>query len=308
MADNFKMKWDQTGEKFYETGTDRGALYPMDNSGAYPKGVVWNGLTGVTESPSGADKTDIYADNIKYLTLRSAEDFGATLTCYTYPDEWMECDGSRQPLAGVTIGQQSRKAFGLSYRTLIGNDIEGTEYGYKLHLIWNATASPSERAYKTVNDSPEAIEFSYELATTPTAISGYKPIASMTIDSTKVAADRLAALEEILYGTGTTDGRLPLPDEVISILGGTSTYSVTVIPSRVELTAGDTYSLRTEVSPSGTEIAWSSSNTSYATVGETGIVTAVAAGTATITATITDGDSNEYTGTCSVVVSAAAEG
>lgn len=307
MADNFKMKWDQTGEKFYETGTDRGALYPMDNSGAYPKGVVWNGLTGVTESPSGADKTDIYADNTKYLTLRSAEDFGATLTCYTYPDEWMECDGSRQPLAGVTIGQQSRKAFGLAYRTLIGNDIEGTEYGYKIHLIWNATASPSERAFKTVNDSPEAIEFSYELATTPTAISGYKPIASMTIDSTKTAADRLAALETILYGTGETDGRLPLPDEVISILGGTSTYSVTVIPSRVELTVRDTYSLRTEVSPSGTEITWTSSDTSIATVGTTGIVTAVAAGTATITATISDG-TNTITDTSTVIVSAAAEG
>lgn len=307
MADNFKMKWDQTGEKFYETGTDRGALYPMDSNGAYPKGVVWNGLTGVTESPSGADKTDIYADNSKYLTLRSAEDFGATLTCYTYPDEWMECDGSRQPLAGVTIGQQPRKAFGLAYRTLIGNDIEGTEYGYKLHLIWNATASPSERAFKTVNDSPEGVEFSYELATTPTAISGYKPTASMTIDSTKIAADRLAALETILYGTGKTDGRLPLPDEVISILGGTSTYSVTVIPSRVELTVGDTYSLRTEVSPSGTAITWTSSDTSIATVGTTGIVTAVGEGTATITATISDG-TNTYPDSSSVVVSTAAEG
>lgn len=306
MSDNFKMKWDQTGEKLYETGTDRGALYPMDNSGNYPKGVVWNGLTGVTESPSGADKTDIYADNMKYLTLRSAEDYGSTLTCYTYPDEWMECDGSRQPIAGVIIGQQPRKAFGLSYRTLIGNDIEGTEYGYKLHLVWNATASPSERAYKTVNDSPEAIEFSYELATTPTAISGYKPIASMTIDSTKVAADRLAALEEVLYGTGSTDGRLPLPDEVISILGGTSTYSVTVIPSRAELTVGESKALRTEVSPSGTTVTWSTSNDSCAEVSD-GVVTAVAAGTATITATISDG-TNSYTDTCTVVVSAAAEG
>lgn len=305
---NFKLNWDATGEKFYETGVDHGVLYPQVNDGSYPKGVAWNGLTGVTESPSGADKNDIYADNIKYLVLRSAEDFGATVTCYTYPDEWEECDGSRMPIAGVKIGQQPRKAFGMCYRTLKGNDIQGTEYGYKLHIIWNATASPSERAYSTVNDSPEAIEFSYEIATTPTPITGYKPIASMTIDSTKVAADRLAALEQILYGVaGGADPRLPSPDEVIAILGATSTRSVTVIPSRIELTVGDTYALTTQVVPADAEITWSTSNESYASV-ENGVVTAEGAGTATITASISDGSTGTLTDTCTVVVSAAAQG
>ena len=305
---NYAINWDATGEKFYETGVDHGVLYPQDNSGAYPKGVAWNGLTGVTESPSGADKNDVYADNIKYLVLRSAEDFGATVTCYTYPDEWEECDGSRMPVAGVKIGQQPRKSFGMCYRTLVGNDIQGTEYGYKLHIIWNATASPSERAYSTVNDSPEAIEFSYEIATTPTPIAGYKPIASMTIDSTKVAADRLEALEQILYGVaGGADPRLPSPDEVISILGASSTRSVTVIPSRIELTVGDTYALTTQVVPSDAEITWSSSSESYATV-ENGVVTAEGAGTATITASISDGSTGTLTDTCTVVVSAAAQG
>ena len=218
----FSLAWDQTGQRLYETGTDRGVLYPQNALGQYPKGVAWNGLTGVTESPSGADKTDLWADNIKYLSLRAAEDFGATVTCYMYPDEWMECDGSAQPIAGVTIGQQTRKPFGLSFRSIIGNDTESNDHGYKIHIIYNATASPSERAYSSVTDSPEAIEFSYEIATTPTNINGYKPIASMVIDSTEVAADRLAALEAVLYGNGSTDPRLPLPDEVIEILGGTS--------------------------------------------------------------------------------------
>lgn len=226
MADNFKIKWDETGKRLYETGTDRGVLYPQAQDGTYPKGVAWNGLTGVTESPSGADPNDIYADNIKYLSIRAAEDFGATVTCYTYPDEWLQCDGSAEVIPGVTIGQQTRLPFGMSFRSILGNDVKSNDYGYKLHLIYNATASPSERAYATVNDSPEAIEFSYELTTTPIGINGHKPIASMAIDSTKVDADKLAALEQILYGTGDTDARLPLPDEVISILGGTSTPSV----------------------------------------------------------------------------------
>lgn len=305
---NFALNWDQTGEKYYETGVDRGVLYPQSNAGTYPKGYAWNGLTGVTESPSGADANDIYADNIKYLSLRSAEDFGATITCYTYPDQWMDCDGSRSPVSGVVIGQQTRLPFGLCFRSIKGNDVKSNDYGYKLHLIWNATASPSERAYSSVNDSPEAIEFSYELTTTPIGVSGYKPIASMIIDSTKVDATKLAQLEQVLYGTsGGTDPRLPSPDEVISILGGSTSASVTVIPSRVELTVGETYSLDAQVSPAGTEVTWSSSNTSYATVSEAGLVTAAGAGTATITATITV-DSTDYTDTCSVVVSAAANG
>ena len=305
---SYKLSWDDTGKKFYETGVDHGVLYPQNNDGSYPKGVAWNGLTGVTESPSGADKNDIYADNIKYLTLRSAEDFGATVTCYTYPDEWEECDGSRSPVAGVKIGQQARRAFGMCYRTLIGNDIQGTEYGYKLHLIWNATASPSERAYSTVNDSPEAIEFSYELATTPTGVSGYKPIANMTIDSTLVPADKMAELEQVLYGVeGGADAKLPTPDEIIELLGGSSVPSVTVIPSRIEITAGDTYSLTTQVVPAGTAIEWSTSDDTKATVSEAGVVTGEGAGSATITATITV-DGQDYTDTCSVTVAAAAQG
>lgn len=303
----FSLAWDQTGQRLYETGTDRGVLYPQNASGQYPKGVAWNGLTGVTESPSGADKTDLWADNIKYLSLRAAEDFGATVTCYTYPDEWLECDGSAEPVSGVVIGQQTRKPFGLSFRSIIGNDTESNDHGYKIHLIYNATASPSERAYATVNDSPEAIEFSYELATTPTNITGYKPIASMVIDSTKVAADRLAALEAVLYGNGATDPRLPLPDEVIEILGGTSVPSVTVIPSRNEITVGDEFVLEAQVSPAGETVTWSSSSDSIATVTSGGKVKGIGAGTATITATITV-DSTDYTDTCTVVVSAAVSG
>lgn len=304
----FALNWDQTGQRLYETGTDRGVLYPQNAEGNYPNGVAWNGLTGVTETPSGADKTDLWADNIKYLSLRAAEDFGATITCYTYPDEWLQCDGSAEPMSGVVIGQQTRKPFGLSFRSIVGNDTESNDHGYKIHLIYNATASPSERAYSTVNDSPEAIEFSYELATTPTGITGYKPIASMVIDSTKVAADRLAALEQVLYGTpGGAAPRLPLPDEVLSILGASSTYSVTVIPSRIELTVGEKYALEAQVSPAGTSITWSTSEDEYATVSQAGLVTAVGAGTATITATISDGTST-YTDTCSVVVSAAVSG
>lgn len=227
---NSKLEWDATGEHFYETGVKMGVLYPQVN-GAYPKGVVWNGLTAVTESPSGADANAIYADDNKYLELRAAEEFGATVEAYTYPDEFAECDGSASPVDGVRIGQQPRKPFGLCYRTIIGNDDKRDEYGYKIHLIYNATASPSERSYQTVNDSPEAITFSWEMTTTPVAVTGYKNTACLTIDSSKFTTPeqkgKLAALEAILYGTpageGTTDveARLPLPDEVITTLGGT---------------------------------------------------------------------------------------
>ena len=221
-----KLVWDKTGERLYETGVDRGVLYPLSAEGTYTPGVAWNGLTAVTESPSGAENTDLYADNIKYLSMRSAEIFGATVEAYTYPDEFAECDGSAQLVEGVTIGQQNRKVFGLCYRTLVGNDVDGQDHGYKLHLIYGATASPSERGYATVNDSPEAITFSWELATTPVNVTGFKPTASITIDSTKADPTCLAALEEILYGTdageeGTpaaVDPRLPLPDEVKTIM------------------------------------------------------------------------------------------
>lgn len=213
-----KLIWDQTGDRLYETGVDHGVLYPYNTvSKAYDSGVAWNGLTGVTESPSGAEATPLYADNIKYLNLRSAEEFGATVECYTYPEEFEKLDGSKALATGVNIGQQSRGTFGLSYRTKVGNDTELDDHGYKLHLIYGATASPSERAYQTVNDSPEAITFSYEITTTPVEVTGAKPTAILTIDSTKADAKKLAALEAILYGSAESEPRLPLPDEIATI-------------------------------------------------------------------------------------------
>ena len=219
-----KLVWDQTGDRLYETGVNNAVLYPQV-AGAYPKGVAWNGITAVTESPSGAEANPLYADNIKYLNLISAEEFGATIEAYTYPDEFAKCDGSSEIATGVTIGQQARTPFGLSYKTVLGNDSEGQDYGYKIHIIYGATASPSEKAYSTINDSPEAITFSWEVTTTPVNVTGGKPTASITIDSTKVDAGKLAALEDILYGKnptneGASDGteaRLPLPDEIASL-------------------------------------------------------------------------------------------
>lgn len=232
----FNLEWDKTGEHYYETGVDHGVLYTQKGDGTYDNGVAWNGLTGVTESPSGGDPNNIYADNIKYLVLRGAEDFGGTITCYTYPDEWEKCDGSEQPVTGVVVGQQTRTPFGLSYRTRIGSDTLGDNAGYKLHIVYNASASPSERAYSTVNDSPEAIEFSYEFTTTPIAVKGsaykdLKPISVLTIDSTKVETKaNLEALEQILYGTAASgndeavEARLPLPEEVLAIIS-TGSYT-----------------------------------------------------------------------------------
>lgn len=221
-----KIVWDETGKRLYETGVDRGVLYVQDAKGEYPEGVPWNGLTAVTESPSGAEPTPLYADNIKYLNLMSAEEFGATVEAYTYPDEFEVCDGSAELSKGVAIGQQPRSGFGLSYRTIIGNDLEGDIHGYKIHLIYGAKAAPSDKGYQTINDTPEAITFSWEITTTPVPVTGFKPTASLIIDSTKVEPDKLAALEKILYGeAGTTEpaveaveGRLPLPDEVLSLL------------------------------------------------------------------------------------------
>lgn len=212
-----KLEWDKTGERFYETGVKNGVLY-VQESGAYPKGVVWNGLTAVTESPSGAEATPLYADDIKYLNLLSNEEFGATIEAYTYPDEFAECDGSASLATGVYIGQQSRKTFGLSYKTTVGNDVDNNNYGYKLHLIYGALAAPSEKGYATINDSPEAITFSWEVSTTPVNVTGYKPTASITIDSTKADKVKLAALEKILYGDTEVEARLPLPDEVATIM------------------------------------------------------------------------------------------
>lgn len=224
-----KLVWDKTGEHYYETGVKNGVLYPMSASGTYPKGVAWNGLTAITESPSGAEATALYADDIKYLNLMSNEEFGATVEAYTYPDEFAECDGSASLTEGVYIGQQARKTFGLCYRTTLGNDSKGNDYGYKLHIIYGAMASPSEKAYSTINDSPDAITFSWELTTTPVAVANFKPTASLTIDSTKVDPQKLAALEEILYGkdgtgedhsTGAIEPRLPLPDEIANLMKG----------------------------------------------------------------------------------------
>ena len=213
-----KLVWDATGERKYETGVRNGVLYVMGEGGTYPKGVAWNGLTAVTESPSGAEATALYADDTKYLNLISAEEFGATIEAYTYPDEFAECDGSATLAAGVTIGQQPRKTFGMSYRTVYGNDVNNESYGYKLHLIYGAVAAPSEKAYATINDSPEAITFSWEIKTTPVNVTGYKPTALLTIDSTKVDKAKLTKIEEILYGTEELEARLPLPDEIIQIL------------------------------------------------------------------------------------------
>ena len=222
-----RLKWDQTGERFYETGVKNGVLY-IPTGGAYTKGVAWNGLTAVTESPSGAEATPLYADDIKYLNLISTEEFGATIEAYTYPDEFAECDGSAELATGVYIGQQPRKTFGLCYKTTLGNDEDGNSHGYKLHLIYGAKASPTEKAYATINDSPEAITFSWELTTTPVPVKvpGAKPTASITIDSTKVDPGKLAALEDILYGkdgtgdgnTGATEPSLPLPDKIAELM------------------------------------------------------------------------------------------
>ena len=213
-----RLTWDDAGKRLYETGVKQGVLYPQDDNGAYPKGVAWNGLTAVTESPEGAEPTPLYADDIKYLNLLSTEEFKATVEAYTYPDEFAECDGSGSLVEGVTIGQQDRKTFGLSYRTSLGNDVQGNEYGYKLHIVYGCLAAPSEKAYATVNDSPEAITFSWEVSTTPVNVTGFKPTASLVLDSVKLGAAKMKAIEDVLYGSSAAEARLPLPDEIKSII------------------------------------------------------------------------------------------
>ena len=213
-----KLTWDNTGERIFETGIKQGVLYPIQSDGKYTKGVAWNGLTAVTESPSGAEATALYADDIKYLNLLSNEEFGATIEAYTYPDEFAECDGSAELATGVMIGQQKRKTFGLCYRTTIGNDVEGNDYGYKLHLVYGCLAAPSEKGYSTINDNPDAITFSWEVSTTPVNVEGFKPTSQITIDSTKADPTKLAALEAVLYGGAETEAKLPLPDEVATLM------------------------------------------------------------------------------------------
>ena len=236
-----KLKWDQVGERLYETGVSKGVLYPALN-GAYPTGVAWNGLTAVNESPSGAEATPLYADNIKYLNLMSNEEFGATIEAYMYPDEFAACNGESELASGISIGQQKRGLFGLAYQTKIGSDTDN-ELGYKIHLIYGALAAPSEKAYATVNDSPEAITFSWEISTTPVEVTGFKPTASLVIDSTKVDATALAKLEEVLYGGTSSDARLPLPDEILEIIEGKtlSSLTITTAPTKVAYTAGETF-------------------------------------------------------------------
>lgn len=224
------LTWDGTGERLYETGVDRGVVY-IPTGGVYDTGYAWNGLTAVTESPSGAEATPLYADNIKYLNLVSAEEFGATIEAYTYPDAFALVDGTARPSAGVSVGQQVRKTFGFSFRTRLGNDVAGSDFGYKLHLVYGALAAPSEKSYATVNDSPEAVTFSWEVTTTPVPVTGLKPTAIITIDSTKVNAANLTTLEDALYGTAGTNARLPLPDEVLAIFAGGQTVVTPTAPT-----------------------------------------------------------------------------
>ena len=219
MAESKKLVWDNVGERFYETGVKNCALYLQHTDGSYPKGVAWNGISAINESPSGAEASPIYADDTKYLNLISNEELSASIEAYTYPDEFAECDGSAEIATGITIGQQPRKAFGLAYKTTLGNDIVGNEYGYKLHLLYGCKAAPSEKAYSTINDSPEAITFSWEISTTPVNVKGFKPTSNLTIDSSKVAPEKLAALEAVLFGSESVEARLPLPDEIITLVG-----------------------------------------------------------------------------------------
>lgn len=213
-----KLVWDETGKRLYETGVSKGVLYVQTDEGTYGNGVAWNGLTAVNESPSGAEATPLYADDIKYLELTSTEEYGASIEAYTYPEEFEQCDGSAELGVGVTIGQQPRKAFGFCYRTLIGNDVKNNDYGYKIHIVYGAKAAPSEKAYQTVNDSPEAITFSWELTTTPVNVTGHKPTACITIDSTKIEPAKLTSIEEALYGTDSAEPKLLLPDEIAAII------------------------------------------------------------------------------------------
>lgn len=254
-----ELVWDEVGQRFYETGVDRGVLYLPDAQGAYVDGVAWNGLTSVSESPSGAEPNAQYADNIKYLNLFSAEEFSATIEAFTYPDEFTQFDGLATPSPGVLVGQQSRRSFGLCYRTKVGNDVDGDDYGYKIHLVYGCTASPSEKAYNTINDSPEAITFSWEVSTTPVAVPNMKPTSIITIDSTKVDADTLAALEQILYGDVGVDPALPLPATVITMFEGTVTVVTPTQPAyddptdtiTIPTVAGVTYYINGVAVPAG---------------------------------------------------------
>ena len=313
------LVWDKIGEHLYETGVDRGVLYQYDtNNNQFKDGVAWNGLTAVNESPSGAEANDQYADNIKYLSLRSAEDFGGTIEAFTYPDEFEQNDGTATPVKGVKVSQQTRKAFGFSYRTLIGNDIQGTDYGYKIHLVYNATASPSEKSRSTVNDSPEAATLSWEFTTIPVEVGTvggvtYKPTSHIVIDSTDFVTEAeqaaLAAFEEIIYGKAADGGqaavqpRLPLPQEVFTLLNAAGFGSITLDKHAASVEVGSDVTLVATTEPAGATVTWASDDESDATVAD-GVVSGVAEGTATITASITVSGTT-YTDSCHVTVTPA---
>lgn len=213
-----KLIFNNVGERLFETGVKNGVLYVMGDDGTYENGVVWNGLTAVTESPSGAETTPLYADDVKYVVIYAAEEFGATVEAYTYPEEFEQCDGSASIFEGITIGQQTRKSFGMCYKTSVGNDVQGQDFGYKIHIIYGAKAAPSEKSYSTINDSPEAVTFSWELSTVPVPVEGFNPTATMVIDSTRVPAEKMTLIEEKLYGTESTEATLPLPGELLALL------------------------------------------------------------------------------------------
>lgn len=213
-----KLVFNNVGERLFETGVKNGVLYVMGEDGAYENGVVWNGLTAVTESPSGAETTPLYADDVKYVVIYAAEEFGATVEAYTYPEEFEQCDGSASIFEGITIGQQTRKSFGMCYKTSVGNDVQGQDFGYKIHIIYGAKAAPSEKSYSTINDSPEAVTFSWELSTVPVPVEGFNPTATMVIDSTRVPAEKMALIEDKLYGTESDEPTLPLPNELLALL------------------------------------------------------------------------------------------
>lgn len=305
-----RLAWDEESKKLYETGVDRGVVYPKE-AGVYPRGYPWNGLTAVNERPSGAESNALWADNMKYLNLRSAEEFGATIEAYTYPDEFAACDGSLQVATGVYVGQQKRKSFGFAYRTRIGNDVDDTDHGYKVHLLYGCDASPSEKNRQTINDSPEAITFSWEVSTTPVKVSqsGVRPVAHLEIDSTKVDAAKLASFEDILYGTETEEARLPLPDEVFAHFGGEAQPGIHLSQRVVRLSAtasapNHTATLTAETTPADATVTWTSSDNAVVTVSN-GVLTlddsASQPDSAIITASITV-DGIQYSDTCTVIV------
>ena len=294
-----RLQWDKTSERLYETGVKNAVLYPIDSAtGTYPLGVAWNGITAITESPSGAESNPIYADDIKYLDLRSVEELGATIEAYTYPKEFYPCDGTASIAEGVVVGQQTRKMFALCYRTTLGNDTENNDFGYKLHILYNCTAAPSEKAYQTINDSPEAITFSWEVTTNPIDIPGFKKSAAITIDSTKVDPIKLKALEDILYGTAASDPRCPLPAEVISIFAE-ATPGVTLSSHTETVEVGSTETLTATTVPADAVVTWTASDDDV-TVTD-GVVEGVNVGTSIVTAKITV-DNVDYTDSCVIQV------